>query len=95
MDKNSVWAWAVKNSVCVICWSAIAIFFGKWWIALFSILFISDFTTISKHYRVCDNCGKHSSLANSREEALEKAKAAGWTHIDSNNTDYCRDCSKT
>ncbi len=41
MNKHARWAWAVKNSVVVICWAALAIFFGKWWIALFAVLFIS------------------------------------------------------
>lgn len=35
MTKHAWWAWAVKNSVVMICWTALAIFFGKWWIALF------------------------------------------------------------
>lgn len=93
MDKNTVLAWAVKNSVCVICWSVIAIFFGKWWIALFGVLFMSDIKT-GGTCRICDSCGKRSPIASTQEEALEKAKDAGWTHIDSNNTDYCNDCSK-
>lgn len=42
MNKHIYWAWAVKNSVCVICWTALAAFFGKWWIALFAALFLSD-----------------------------------------------------
>ena len=41
-DKSIVWAWAVKNSVVVICWSVLAIWFGKWWVALFGILFLSN-----------------------------------------------------
>lgn len=39
---NLVWAWAVKCSVCMICWTFLAIHFGKWWIALFSALTMSD-----------------------------------------------------
>lgn len=40
---NSVyWAWALKNSVVIICWTALAVFFGKWWIALFAAFFVSD-----------------------------------------------------
>lgn len=42
MDKNIMWAWAVKNSICVICWTVLAIHFDKWWIALFSVLFLSS-----------------------------------------------------
>lgn len=49
MNKHIIWAWAVKNSVCVICWTALAAFFGKWWIALFAALFLNElkFKTIS------------------------------------------------
>ncbi len=42
MKKDIVWAWAIKNSVCVICWTALAMYFDKWWIALFAALFLSD-----------------------------------------------------
>lgn len=45
MNKHAWWAWAVKNGVCVICWAALAMFFGKWWIALFSILTMSTLET--------------------------------------------------
>ncbi len=37
MNKHAWWAWAVKNSINIICWTALAMFFGKWWIALFAI----------------------------------------------------------
>ena len=37
-----VWAWALKNSVVVICFTVLAISFGKWWIILFSCLFYSS-----------------------------------------------------
>lgn len=30
---------AIINSVSLVCWTALAIFFEKWWIALFSLLF--------------------------------------------------------
>lgn len=42
MNNQTVWAWAIKNSVCVICWTVLAVYFGKWWIALFAALFLSD-----------------------------------------------------
>ena len=42
-DKNSIWwAYAVKNSVTMICWAALAIYFGEWWIALFAALFLTS-----------------------------------------------------
>lgn len=42
MSNHIYWAWALKNSVVIVCWVALAIFFGKWWIALFAALFTSD-----------------------------------------------------
>ena len=41
MNKHMWWAWAIKGSVNLICWTALAIFFNKWWIALFAALFAS------------------------------------------------------
>ena len=32
----------VKNSVTLICFTILAIVFGKWWIALFGGLFLSN-----------------------------------------------------
>jgi hypothetical protein len=92
MNKNIIWAWAIKNSVCVICWTALAIIFHKWWIALFGALFLSGLSTSTNHYRVCDGCGKHSPSADGHNEALDKAKAAGWVHYVDGNKDYCPSC---
>ena len=92
MDKNMIWAWVIKNSVCVICWTVLAIIFNKWWIALFALLFISSLQTKHKTYKICDKCGKHSPYADSHNEALEKAKASGWVHYADGNKDYCPDC---
>ena len=66
MNKTLIWAWAIKNSVAIIAWAALAIVFNKWWIALFGILFISDLETKYKNYKVCDKCGKHSPYADSQ-----------------------------
>lgn len=92
MNKNLYWSVAIKNSICVICWTALAIIFNKWWIALFAALFLTSIETKNKHYRVCDGCGKHSEYANSYNEALDKAKAAGWIHYVDGNKDYCPEC---
>ena len=94
MNKNIIWAWALKNSICVICWTILAIIFNKWWIALFGALFISGFTTKHQSYRTCDKCGKHSPYADSYNDALDKAINAGWLHITEGNLDYCPDCRK-
>lgn len=92
MDKHILWTWAIKNSICVICWTVLAIIFDKWWIALFMILFMNGLETKYKSYRICDKCGKHSPYASSYNEALEKAKEAGWVHYVDGNKDYCLDC---
>ena len=35
------WSIALENSVAVICWTFLAWHFDKWWIALFSVLFMT------------------------------------------------------
>lgn len=91
--NNRIWyAVLAKNVVCVICWTILAIYFNKWWIALFSALFLSGVQTTYKRYRVCDGCGKHSPYADSYNEALDKAKEAGWIHLVDSNRDYCPKC---
>lgn len=94
MNNSNIWAWTIKNSVVMIAWTALAIIFNKWWIALFAILFMSSLETKYKNYRKCDGCGKQSPYADSYNQALEKAKAAGWKHIPDTNHDYCPNCIK-
>jgi hypothetical protein len=94
MNKHLIWAWAIKNSIMLLAWTALAIVFNKWWIAFFAILFMNSFQTTHKSYRVCDACGKHSPGADNYNEALDKAKEAGWLHIVEGNKDYCPDCRK-
>ena len=94
MNKNVIWAWAIKNSLAIITWAALAIVFNKWWIALFGLLFMNSIETKRLSYRVCDGCGMHSPYADSHNEALDKAKEAGWEHIVESNKDYCPDCRK-
>lgn len=92
MDKNTLYIWAAKNSIALIAWVVLAIVFNKWWIALFAALFMSSLETKYKNYRICDKCGKHSPYADSYNEALDKAKKAGWVHHLEGNKDYCPDC---
>ena len=92
MDKTTIWALMLKNIIVVLIWGALAMLFDKWWIALFALLFVSDIQTKIKSYRVCDGCGKHSPYANSYNEALDKAKEAGWIHYVDGNRDYCPEC---
>ena len=92
--KNGFGAWAVKNSICIICWTALAVIFNKWWIALFAALFMNglETETVKKYYRDCDKCGKHSEYADSYNNALDRAKEDGWLHVVDGNKDYCPDC---
>ena len=83
--------WAIRDSLCVSCWVALAMVFDKWWIALFGLLCISNLKTYPAYFRICDGCGKHSEISESIDGALEKAKAAGWFHYE-NGKDYCPDC---
>lgn len=94
MNKNAWWAWAIKNIVCLIIWCALAVIFNKWWIALFGLFCISTLEAkdIKKYYRICDKCGKHSPYEDSYNDALDKAKAAGWVHCVDGNKDYCPEC---
>lgn len=92
MNKSLYWSIAIKNSICVICWAVLAIIFGKWWIALFSVLFIISFSVKNQYYRICDRCGKHGPYADSYNDALDRAKAAGWIHHVDGNKDYCPAC---
>lgn len=92
--KHGIWAWAVKNSMTIVCWTLLAVHFEKWWIALFAALFINDMKTSIQKYRICDRCGCHSPYADSHNEALEKAAAAGWITRKNGNEfeDYCPTC---
>lgn len=40
--KHVYWSVAIKNGIVMICWTALAIYFGKWWIALFASLCFSN-----------------------------------------------------
>ena len=96
-NKDVLWTCAIQNSICVICWTILAVIFNKWWIALFGILFWSSIRTkeIKRFYRICDHCGKHSEYADSEDAALAKAKAAGWIHYEDGNKDYCPNCKES
>ena len=54
----------------------------------------NELKTKINYYMVCDKCGKHSPDADSHNEALDKAKEAGWIHCVDGNKDYCPDCQK-
>lgn len=94
MNKEILWVWLLKNTMMMLLWTLLALVFGKWWIALFAILFMSSIKINPSHfyYRICDKCGKHSKYTETYDAALEKAKDAGWVHIVDGNKDYCPDC---
>ena len=94
MNKNTIWACAITNMLSIACFTILALMFNKWWIALFAILFISFPSIAHKYYRTCDGCGAFSEPADDYNDALNKAKAAGWVHIVEGNKDYCPDCKK-
>lgn len=96
-NKSAYWAWAIKNSICVVAWVTLAIMFNKWWIALFSVLFMSDLKThpaTQQFYGVCDKCGEHSPIADNYNDALKFAKENGWSNIKVGDKweDYRPDC---
>ena len=39
--RSVYWACAIENAVAIICFTIIAVVFGKWWIALFAALCLS------------------------------------------------------
>ena len=92
MENKILWSITIMNSINMICWTTLAIAFNKWWIAFFALLFMNSLQTKYKTYRICDKCGKNSPYASSHNEAIKKAKAAGWVHCDDDNKDYCPDC---
>lgn len=95
MSKSAWWAWAIKNSICIICWTVLAVIFNKWWIAFFAALFLSGLQGGGKaYYRICDNCGRHSPYAATYNGAIDEAEKAGWRHCSEDNTDYCPNCQK-
>ena len=82
----------VLNLAALITWSALAVIFDKWWLALFAILF----WTIHRSYVYCDVCGKRGPTANNANEARAKAHGKGWiSDIREGKTlDYCPECAK-
>ena len=94
MNKHTLWAVVIQNSIAVICWVILAVFFGKWWIALFSILFLSGGVKTQAHM-ICDGCGRYSPYAKTHAEAIEKELEAGWVRRarqDGKWEDFCPEC---
>lgn len=94
MNKNTIWACVINNLIVISSLTILALVFNRWGIVLFAFLFFTIPKTVRKYYRVCDGCGKLSPYADSYNDALDKAKEAGWVHIVDGNKDYCPDCLK-
>lgn len=90
MRRNSLLAQTIQNTIAISAWIILAIAFNKWWIALFSILFMTRY----RYFRFCDKCGKRAPYANSYHDALKRAKEIGWIHCAETNEDYCPECQK-
>lgn len=82
------------NIFVLICFTVLAVLFNKWWVIFFALLFLgsSHIETIYAKCRVCDNCGAKSQSAITADEAISRAKQAGWVHINEGNLDYCPKC---
>ena len=93
MKNNNILIVSICNVLKVAIFAVLAVVFDRWWIVLFSLLFMSILQTVNKHRRVCDGCGKKSEVADSVEEAIKKAKQAGWKHFEGTDRDYCPECA--
>lgn len=96
--KHSWWAWAVKSAVVMICWVVLAVYFDRWWISLFSILFLTGIETKTQpgaHF-ICDRCGNYSPTGKDHSEAFKKAHEAGWIRVKNGDKweDYCPECQR-
>ena len=40
--------WCIKNSVVIICFTALAVLFNHWWIIFFALLFMSDYKEVTR-----------------------------------------------
>lgn len=83
----------IYNTIVIVCFAALSIFFTKWWIMLFTLLFLVSYPSGNrKRVRICDMCHRSSESAKTDEEAIERSKRCGWLHIEEGNLDYCPDC---
>lgn len=92
MNKTTL-IMVIYNAIVVACFTALSIFFAKWWIMFFALLFISFYPVGNrKKTRICDSCYRSSESAANDEEAIKRAQRCGWIHIKEGNLDYCPDC---
>lgn len=94
MSKEAWTAWAVKNSIVVICFTALAVHFNHWWIVLFACLLTSSLETKRIPSRICDGCGK---TIYAEDMDIDSAmRKAGWVRRKNGSEweDYCPDCQR-
>lgn len=93
MNKTTWVAWAIKNCIVLICFAALAIYFGHWWIVLFAALFMSSIESKNITRRICDGCGRtiYSTDLNDVDNA---ARRAGWIRKKNGDKweDFCPEC---
>ena len=95
MSRSAWTAWAVKNSIVMICFTALAVHFNHWWIVLFAAFFVSSLERKSAASRVCDGCGK--IIYSLDWDAIdEKTERAGWIRRKNGDRweDYCPECQR-
>ena len=94
MKKGTAAAWVIDNAVVMVCFTALSLYFGKWWIILFSALFVSSLKTQATPCRVCDGCGKTFYTKSSDPE--RELRIAGWIRRrgEYHWEDYCPECQK-
>ena len=94
MSKTAWKAWAAKNIAVVICFTVVAIYFGKWWIMLFSAICMSSMEIKSVARRICDGCGK--TISSQDGDIDGEARRAGWIRRKNGEKweDYCPECQR-
>ncbi len=58
MNKDAWVAWVactVENVAAVVCFTVLAVYFGRWWIVLFAYFFTNTLTTKSTTARKVEN----------------------------------------
>lgn len=94
INKTDWMALAVKNSIVVICFTALAVHFNHWWIVLFSALFTSSLKTKLIASRFCDGCGK---VIYAEDMDIDRAMVRnGWIRRKCHGEwkDFCPMCQK-
>lgn len=96
MNKTAWVVWAVKNSIVVICFTALAVYFNHWRIVLFAYLLTTSLETKTKRLlsRICDGCGK--TLYTESMDIDSELKRAGWIRRKNGGQweDYCPECQR-